>query len=315
MSVYNNAGSLRAAAESVLRQTWTDLELILVDDGSTDASGSILDALSAEDARVQVLRQANTGLTRALIAGCALARGRYIARHDADDVSAPQRMALQVQALDADANLAFVSCRARALGPGDEVLFEHGGETEPTPATERLLNQRQGPSHHGSVMFRADAYQRVGGYRAAFYYAQDADLWLRMAEQGQFRFLPEMLYTYRISPYSISLARRAVQKQFGQIGQRARRARAEGRSEAALLGEAEHLRRQLLDRRAHTERNRRALANGHYFVGAGLQRQGSWRALIYLLRAIHTVPWHGRAWLRLLAAPLLKVWYSVRLKL
>lgn len=308
MSVYNNADSLSRSLGSLLDQTFTDFELIVINDGSTDRSATMLDELAARDARLRLIHQANAGLTRALITGCALARGVYIARHDADDVSEPTRMALQVAALDAAPELAMLSCRSRALGPGGEVLFEHGGEIDPATATELMLNHRKGPSHHGSVMFRASAYRQVGGYREAFYYAQDADLWLRLGEVGGFRFLPETLYTYRISPYSISLARREIQRQFGVIGQRARKARARGESDSAQLQEALLLRAQVLAQSNAPADDRRAHANGHYFVGAGLQRQGRWRGALYFARAIRAWPRHGRAWLRLLATPLLVFW-------
>ena len=87
MSVYNGARYLRAAIESVLSQQGVDFELLAVNDGSTDKSGSILDEYAARDPSVRVIHQENLGLTRALIRGCNEARGRFIARQDADDVS------------------------------------------------------------------------------------------------------------------------------------------------------------------------------------------------------------------------------------
>jgi glycosyltransferase involved in cell wall biosynthesis len=85
MSVYNDATYLCGAVESILIQEGVSFEFIIIDDGSTDGSGQILDEYAAKDSRIRVVRQQNRGLTRALIAGCAMARGKYIARQDSDD--------------------------------------------------------------------------------------------------------------------------------------------------------------------------------------------------------------------------------------
>ena len=95
MSVYNGADTLRDTVESVLSQEGVDFEFIIVNDGSSDASASILDDLAAADARIRLLHQANQGLTKALINGCALARGQYIARQDVGDYSLENRLLRQ----------------------------------------------------------------------------------------------------------------------------------------------------------------------------------------------------------------------------
>src|SRR5438309_11131114 len=108
MGVYNGASTLAATLDSILGQTEGDFECIVVDDGSTDATAAVLDEYASRDPRIRVIRQANAGLTRALIAGCASARGTYIARHDAGDLSDARRFALQRRTLDADSSVAFV---------------------------------------------------------------------------------------------------------------------------------------------------------------------------------------------------------------
>src|SRR5262245_247849 len=110
LSVYNNADTVVVAVESIQRQTLMDWEFIVVNDGSNDESPRILDELAAADSRIQVIHQENTGLTRALIRGCSEARGEYIARLDADDVSLPERLAEQAALLDSDSRIGFVSC-------------------------------------------------------------------------------------------------------------------------------------------------------------------------------------------------------------
>src|SRR5882672_1702517 len=94
-STYNGASYLENSLQSVLDQTGVQFELIVVDDGSTDGSAEILARLAGKDSRLRLLRQKNQGLTRALIRGCAEARGTYIARHDSDDLSLPGRLEKQ----------------------------------------------------------------------------------------------------------------------------------------------------------------------------------------------------------------------------
>src|SRR6187455_3363395 len=96
MSVYNGAKCLRDSVQSVLAQEGVDFEFIIVDDGSTDASGSLLSEFAESDSRVRVIHQHNRGLTRALIQGCAAARGPFIARQDCGDLSLPGRLAAEL---------------------------------------------------------------------------------------------------------------------------------------------------------------------------------------------------------------------------
>src|SRR6266851_2185358 len=101
MSVYNGATHLREAVESIKAQTWEDFEFIVIDDGSTDESGSILAEYLRLDARVKIHTQNNHGLAAALNTGLDLARGKYVARMDADDISVPERLATQVSFMEA----------------------------------------------------------------------------------------------------------------------------------------------------------------------------------------------------------------------
>ena len=128
MSVYNGADRLRETMESVLSQEGVSLEFIIVDDGSTDGSNVILGNYARHDARVRILYQENQGLTRALIRGCEAAKGKYIARQDAGDISLPVRLRLQKAVLDQYEDCAFVSCWTSVIGPRDEYLFIEQGQ-------------------------------------------------------------------------------------------------------------------------------------------------------------------------------------------
>ena len=123
MSVYNGAEHLRESMDSVLSQESVGFEFIIVNDGSIDESGEILDGYAKNDTRVRIIHQENRGLTRALIRGCTESRGKYIARQDVGDVSMKKRLALQKEALDANDELFFVSCWTEYCGPEWEFLY------------------------------------------------------------------------------------------------------------------------------------------------------------------------------------------------
>lgn len=300
MSVHNDAQRVESAVRSILGQTFRDLELIVIDDGSTDATPEVLDRLAREDGRLRVVRQDNTGLTRALIRGCELARGEFIARQDSDDWSHPQRIAEQVALLDSDPGIGFVSCAVRYVGPEDEPLCVVSRSTDSVQATEGLLQRRQGPPAHGSVMFRRSVYTQAGGYRAPFHFAQDSDLWLRMAEITRIGYLADVRYHHRKDARSTSGAARAAQKRFGELGHLCRRARQAGEQEAPWLAEAEALAQRVRAGLAQTPSERRdALADAQYLIGAMLVVNRDARARDYLVQAIRQRPLRPKTWVRL----------------
>jgi glycosyltransferase involved in cell wall biosynthesis len=298
MSVYNGCRYLTAALESILSQTDVSLEFIIVDDGSTDDSPRILNEYSARDPRVRLIRQANQGLTRALIHGCSLAQAPLIARQDADDRSAPQRLAIQRQLLERDPSLGFVSCATQYIGPQDEPLLLMQRPAPPIEATRQLLDERQGPPAHGSVMFRRSLYDQVGGYRSQFYYGQDADLWLRMGQHACVGYASDVLYYWRRSPDGISGAMSGLQHQFGELGQACLAARRAGRSEEQYLKAAEQL-TNIARSRSNTRGSGYDRAMMSYLIGRSLADAHDQRAYRYYWDAVRHHPLYWRAWIRL----------------
>jgi glycosyltransferase involved in cell wall biosynthesis len=297
-SVYNGGRYLLPSLESVLSQQGVGFEFVVVNDGSTDDSPQILDDLARRNSRLRVVHQPNRGLTEALVRGCAEARGRYIARHDADDLSLPGRLLRQLRLLDGDPGLSLVSCWGRAVGPDDETLFEIRRSDDPVRATEELIGKEVGPAGHGSVMFRSDLYRRVGGYRPAFRVAQDWDLWLRLVEHGRIAFVPEALYAYRVEEGSISARRRDQQMRLLAVARRCHAARRRGDAEGPLLEEAARI-------SAEPGPGKRAVGVGNsYFIGKCLLDRRDRRALPYLVRSLRRRPWHWRSWAALLLASL-----------
>lgn len=304
MGVYNGAESLTPSVQSILSQAHCDFELIVVDDGSKDDSGRILDELSAQDARLRVIHQDNTGLTRALIRGCAAAAGEFIARQDCGDVSAPGRLAAQVYCLRSRKDAVAVTCHTQFLVPGGEPLYVSKQSEDQLNVGLDIQEGRQcrGPSHHGSVMMRRSAYEAVGGYRPEFYFAQDLDLWARMAELGRFAVLDEVLYQACLEPQSLSGMQSNEQRTLAELITRAGLARRAGQSEASVLGLASTIRPVARSGRA------KRIAAGNYFIGCCLRRTNPGAAVEYFRQAVNQDPWHWKARARWLHARLAATW-------
>lgn len=294
MSVFNGADALPATLESVLSQQGCDFEFIVIDDGSTDGSGQLLDQWAARDARMRVIHQDNTGLTRALIHACGEARGEFIARQDCGDVSLPGRLTAQVQCLRMDPAAVAASCHTEVVGPKSEPLYQiRKSKREVEEGLANVQGDMFGP-HHGSVMMRTDAYHGVGGYRRAFYFSQDLDLWTRLVERGHFCVADEVLYQARLTPNSISGAYSAEQRRLASLIAQASIARRAGGDESPFVREAATI------IPASKQRHAARLAQGNYFIGSCLRKTSSKSAYEYFLAAVRCNPWYWRAWVRLL---------------
>jgi hypothetical protein len=205
MSVHNGGRWLRAAMESVLAQTWRDLEFLILDDASTDDSAAQIE--SYRDPRIRLIRlPENIGLTRCLNLGLREARGELIARHDADDLSSPERFARQVAFLDAHPDVSLVGTQARLVDAEDR---SRGVRDLPLDAISiRWLSLLDNPIIHTAAMIRtAVARDELGGYDETFPCCQDYDLWARMLARHPAANLRERLVTIREHAGSISATR------------------------------------------------------------------------------------------------------------
>jgi len=298
MSVYNGADYLSDSIRSIIDQEGVDLEFIIVNDGSTDNSPRVLDDFAASDPRIRLFHRENQGLTKSLIFGCSQARAEFIARHDADDLSLPDRLRKQYALISADDQVVMASCWTRYIGPEHENLGLVKRPESAEQATHALLQERQGPPAHGSVMFRKYAYEQVGGYREAFYFGQDSDLWLRMCQRGDVNYLPECLYEYRLSQNSISGEKRDIQKLFGELGQKCHAARMSNEPEDPWLEVAYQLRSQVLSEQLVRSSPKKIRAKASYFLGSTLYAQGHASATTHLANALRNDPLHWRAWIK-----------------
>jgi glycosyltransferase involved in cell wall biosynthesis len=211
MPVRNGARWLSEAVDSVLDQELRDLELVIIDDGSDDDTVRLLERCARGDDRVRALRQPPQGIVAALNRGIAAARAPYLARLDADDVARPDRLARQLAFIERHDRVDLVGSAAEVIDEGGAVIGCVAPPTDPGKLARHL--RRGNPIVHSSVLMRADAVRRSGGYRKAFGAAEDYDLWLRMAENGGIANLPEQLVSLRRHDASVSL-RNAVRQSF-----------------------------------------------------------------------------------------------------
>lgn len=206
MPVYNAQRYVAAAVKSVLAQTFTDFELVLIDDGSTDGTLAILRDFAEHDCRVRLISRPNTGIVGALNEAIASARGEFFARMDADDICQPTRLQLQINYLRQHAdcvlvgsNVMLMDVDASPIGPMPDVCIGH-------EHIDHALLRRGWPIVHPAVMMRAAAVKTVGGYLGKCP-NEDHDLFLRLAEVGKIENLPQVLLYYRKHPSSITAVR------------------------------------------------------------------------------------------------------------
>jgi hypothetical protein len=218
MPVHNGGPYLERAVESILGQSFTDFEFVIIDDGSTDSTPEVLRRYQAADHRVRVHPQEKAGLVASLNNGCRQARAAYLARMDADDIAFPNRLARQVEFLDREPGVAVVGSATVTIDASGRELKRHGCPTSHGEIVEAL--REYNPFTHPSVMLRAEALAAVGGYRPAYQPAEDYDLWLRLSERYRLANLPEPLLYYRLYPGQVSVSQ-LEQQALSVVGARA----------------------------------------------------------------------------------------------
>jgi glycosyltransferase involved in cell wall biosynthesis len=194
MPTYNKGPWLQQAIDSVLGQTFTDWELIIVDDGSTDDTADVLARCSDPRITIRVLAE-NMGRARARNVALELARGRYIAICDSDDISAPTRFEEHVAFLDAHPEISIVSAHMRLL-TGKRIAQRIVFPLQHDSVARRFARGKMGVAH-GASMIRAECFQQVGGYCQDLRYAEDFELFLRFCTRYRFETLPRDLLLYR----------------------------------------------------------------------------------------------------------------------
>lgn len=203
MPAYNAEAFIREAVDSILAQTYTDFELIILDDGSKDTTPKIIETY--DDSRIRLIRKENEGVAATLNRGIQLAKGEFIWRHDADDISLPNKLHREISFLQdhpdcllVATQAAFMTARGRIAwrkkqpkdqwlgkGPVKWVAFE---DFDPFS-----------PITHGTALIRMSAFEKAGYYRTQFITSEDIDMWLRMMDFGPLAVLNDCLSLHRIS--------------------------------------------------------------------------------------------------------------------
>lgn len=307
MSVYNGEKYLREAVDSILAQTFTDFEFIIINDGSTDKTKEILS--SYDDERIVVIDQQNVGLTKSLNRGIKMAKGEYIARMDADDISLPERLEKQVRFLDHNRDIVLVGTSPICINENGKAIETGNVSTASDEIKKNLLNGNQ--FTHGSVMFRKSCIEAVGFYREEFDVAQDYDLWLRISEVFGVGNIEEPLYKWRINPKSIAFVKKDKSEEAASLAViLARERRKSGKESLHLVStrreKSKTVGTMFLKARVKI---RKISAGNYYFWGRRLFYQGAYKdAREFLLKSLVNNPFCINTWRLLILATLSKKW-------
>jgi glycosyltransferase involved in cell wall biosynthesis len=214
MSVYNGALYLRDSMDSIIKQTFKDFEFIIIDDCSTDDTWKILSEYANKDHRIKLFKNdENIGLTKSLNKGLSQAKGKYIARQDADDISLGNRFDRQIDMLDENPEVVLVSCDIEWIN-AEGFPLDIMKRSCPDYFINWYLLFYNHLSGHSQVMFRRQQVLELGGYSEAYRYSQDYELWCRLSKVGKFIILPEVLLQQRSHNRSVSAEKKAEQEAY-----------------------------------------------------------------------------------------------------
>lgn len=205
MPAYNTGKYIANAITSVLEQSFTDFELLIVDDGSTDNTCEVIGSFA--DERIILIRQQHGGVSKALNTGLAKARGKYIARFDADDICYPQRLRRQLNFLQSNAEYVVIGSDADYMLESGEYLFHFSCIAH---TNEEIMQKMYFycPFIHSSVMYLKDAVMGLGGYSVLAHNFEDYFLWTQLARHGKLSNLRETLIRVRFNPTSVTIDER-----------------------------------------------------------------------------------------------------------
>lgn len=200
--VYNCETYLREALSSLVAQSYKNFEVILVNDGSTDGSLSILEDFSKIDTRFRIINQKNSGIVNALNNGILNASGQLIARMDGDDVSLPNRLKEQVDVFLSNEKIILVAGDFDIIDEESDFMYREMVAPDDSDIKRGFLFRN--PIAHGSVMIRKDILENPGPYRDIYGPTEDLDLWIRLMDSGEFSATGTTVYRWRVNTKGIT---------------------------------------------------------------------------------------------------------------
>lgn len=217
MPAYNAEKYIADAIESVLRQSFSDFKLLIVNDGSTDQTQKVIHSFS--DKRIQLIHQSHHGIASALNKGLAEAGSIYIARFDADDICLPNRLEQQVDFLDHHPNHIVVGCDAEYISEDGQHLFHFNCISHSNEEIREKIH-RHCPFIHSSVMYKKAAVEKIGGYSVHAHNFEDYLLWMQLMKFGKFHNLAQQLIKVRFNPSSVTIDERWRGRNFRKMKRR-----------------------------------------------------------------------------------------------
>lgn len=217
MPVYNGGRFLQASIESIIKQSFTDFDFIIINDGSTDNSKQIIDHLASKDRRVKIINnKTNIGITKSLNQGLAIAQGKYIARQDSDDISQPDRLKNQWLFLEnrpdiflCGTNITLIDSYGSIISNSFGIVSNHNQIAAALP--------KDNPIFHPTIMFRNENVR----YREKFIYGQDYDLYLNLlTSDKKMANVDQILVQRRYSPATISANQKKRRALFAATAQK-----------------------------------------------------------------------------------------------
>jgi len=203
MPVYNAENIISNPIESILNQTLKDFELIIINDASTDKTLQVIEKFRKKDRRIKVINnEKNMQMAHSLNVGISEAKSEFVARMDQDDIAFKDRLEVQYNFLLRHPRTAIVGNDIITLDKDENVI---GRRTYPTTSKQlKSIMFRYSPFAHSTVMFRKNAYERIGGYDRTKYPCEDIDLWFRLGQKYEFASIPRALLNYRVVSTSSS---------------------------------------------------------------------------------------------------------------
>jgi glycosyltransferase involved in cell wall biosynthesis len=285
MSVFNGEKFISDSVESILNQTYRDFEFVIIDDGSFDDTYKIIQAY--HDNRIKLFRQSNQGVASGLNAGIRMSKGEYIARMDADDLSEPDRLEIQINYMDNHPDCVLVGVNAILIDE-DGLPLRKLSYPQHRNAIYTSLQNGLSPFSDGAVMFRRSVAESCGFYNEKMLVGEDWLLWVNLFQLGEMANIPICLYRYRLSSSALTNMTPAINKQVKLLFSKILKS---GEIDTGLFTK-------LIEYKKNA--NPKELKSLYYLRAGKALLEGDWKvveAKKYFRKSIKLSPWNFTSWI------------------